>query len=432
MIHFHQICHFVPHHILNDLALLNGENLPAPDVLSHLHRGNQGDKSFDLSEPRKVTITVTPLANEQRRDTADPHRAGDKSQADKGFSLAAAPQFPVYDLNGATEYNDPPEYQVTQKDETTRIPGDSKDWPQHAKNALENAQKVYQFYKENFGRESIDNKGMDVISCVRLRTFALTVNQQTGESTPALDQRGLPVRIPENNAFWDDKMMCYGEGDNMVFTDFTASPDVIGHELTHGVTHFTCNLRYEAQSGALNESISDVFGVSYRQWLEGQKDPKTANWFIGDKVISEDFKKMVKVRGFGHWDALRSMADPGSAYNVVKDQNAGKDNQPKHMSNYWNGAGDSQGVHRNSGIPNHAFYLFVMNVGGPSWEIPAKVWYGTITGANFGKVQENEKGEQERVATFAEFANATIEVAKTIAPGNVQGLQDAWKQVGVI
>jgi len=273
---------------------------------------------------------------------------------------------------------------------------------------------------------------MDVISCVRLRTLVLTTDPKTKEEKIATDQSGKPIRIPENNAFWDGKLMCYGEGDNMIFTDFTAGPDVIGHELTHGVTQYTCALSYQGQSGALNESNSDVFGICYRQWLQGQKDPKTANWLLGDAIISEDFKRMVKVRGFGRWDALRSMSAPGTAYDVQKDQNAGKDKQPAHMKDYYTGPADHQGVHINSGIPNYAFYQFATSMGTPSWDLPLKVWYKTITDAQFGKLVRDSSGLQQRSATFEEFANATIVSAKAVAPDHVQSLQDAWKQVGVL
>jgi len=126
------------------------------------------------------------------------------------------------------------------------------------------------------------------------------------------------------------------------------------------------------------------------------------------------------------------MAAPGTAYNVVKDQNARKDSQPGHMKDYYNGQADHQGVHINSGIPNHAFYLFATKVATPSWDVPAKVWYKTISDAKFGKLERGVSGLKERIATFVEFADATIAAAKTVAPDHVQHLHDAWVQVGVL
>jgi Zn-dependent metalloprotease len=426
-------CQFVPHHVLQDIAILNGVELDAP----------HGILDFENPQPkRKINIQVSPAPLRFARL----HKAGTPLVDFQAFSAGAGaqaavdlsaadltPDFPVHDLNGATQYGDVPEYVKAAQSPASLLKGDVKDWPNHAKNAQREAQRVYQFYKENYSRNSIDDKGMDIVSAVRLRTFVIDFDPRTKKSKVATDQLGNPIRVPENNAFWDGTLMAYGEGDGMVFTDFTASKDVVGHELTHGVTQFTCNLRYEAQSGALNEHISDVFGVCFRQWDEGMKDPKTANWLIGDGCISEDFKKMVKVRNFGQWEALRSMAAPGTAYNVTKDANSGKDQQPAHMSGYYKGSADNHGVHINSGIPNHAFYLFATKVGVPAWDIPAKIWYTTISEAQFGREVMNSTGSFERTAEFTEFAEATIGVAKRPEFGDhAKSLLEAWQQVGVL
>src|SRR6185369_4573404 len=95
----------------------------------------------------------------------------------------------------------------------------------------------------------------------------------------------------------------FGDGDGEIFTDFTASLDVIAHELTHGVTEYTANLEYHNQSGALNESISDAFGSMVKQWALHQ-DVHTADWLIGAEVFSPGVAA----------DALRSMKAPGTAY----------------------------------------------------------------------------------------------------------------------
>ena len=73
-----------------------------------------------------------------------------------------------------------------------------------------------------------------------------------------------------DNAFWDGTQMVFGDGDGVIFLPFTRSVDVIGHELAHGVTQYTSGLNYQDQSGALNESVSDVFGVLVKQRLLGQ------------------------------------------------------------------------------------------------------------------------------------------------------------------
>jgi len=430
-----QNCQFVPHHVLQDLSILNGVDINTePAIRPH---GLLPEVALEIALPKRIiNIKFSPAAFARVLNTPfvelPAFNAGVGAVAAINLAVAeVTPNFPVHDLNGKTQYND--EYIEEVRKSDSLLKGEEKDWPNHARNARHEAQRVYQFYKELYSRNSIDDKGMDIVSAVRLRTFVFDTDPR-GRKKLVTDQRGNPIRIPENNAFWDGTMMAYGEGDGMVFTDFTASKDVIGHELTHGVTQFTCNLRYQAQSGALNEHISDVFGVCYRQWDDGMKDPKTANWLIGDGCISDDFKKMVLVRNFGRWDALRSMSAPGTAYNVVKDANNGKDQQPAHMSAYYTGTADHQGVHINSGIPNHAFYLFATEVGGPAWDIPAKIWYRTISEAQFGREEiNNETGTYDRIATFKEFADATIGVAKRPEFGGHEGLLvAAWQKVGVL
>jgi Zn-dependent metalloprotease len=118
---------------------------------------------------------------------------------------------------------------------------------------------------------------------------------------------------------------------------------VVAHELTHGVTQHTAGLIYYGQSGALNESMSDVFGTVIQQAIDG-KTADDADWLIGNDIMGPDL----------YGEALRSMKAPGSAYdNYIM----GKDPQPDHMTRYYHGADDNQGVHINSGIPNKVFYL---------------------------------------------------------------------------
>jgi Zn-dependent metalloprotease len=135
-----------------------------------------------------------------------------------------------------------------------------------------------------------------------------------------------------DNAFWDNAGHMFfgdgdGDGDGKLLTETPAGIDVIGHELTHGVTQHEANLVYSGQSGALNESISDVFGIQVKQMALGQ-DVTTSDWLIGADIVGPELKP-----------ALRSMVKPGTA-------NA-HDDQPADMDGYVAG-GD---VHTNSGIP---------------------------------------------------------------------------------
>ncbi|CAM5676724.1 hypothetical protein SFUMM280S_07534 [Streptomyces fumanus] len=155
--------------------------------------------------------------------------------------------------------------------------------------------------------------------------------------------------------------MVFGDGDGEIFLDFTIPVDVIGHELVHGVTQYTANLTYFGQPGALNESVSDVFGSLIKQYTLGQSADQ-ADWLIGAGLLAP------RVTGV----ALRSLKAPGTAYD---DDVLGKDPQPATMDDYVRTGRDNGGVHINSGIPNHAFYLAATALGGNAWERAGQIWY---------------------------------------------------------
>ena len=136
-------------------------------------------------------------------------------------------------------------------------PGESSD--PTAKRAFDVTHAVVDFYRECFGRNSVDNEGMTLMSSIH-------------------------YGVHYDNAFWNGSQMTYGDGDGQVFTDFTKSDDVIGHELTHGVTQFTAGLTYTDEPGALNESVSDVFGAMFHQWRRKQTVAQ-ADWLIGPGVL---------------------------------------------------------------------------------------------------------------------------------------------------
>jgi Zn-dependent metalloprotease len=204
---------------------------------------------------------------------------------------------------------------------------------------------TYDLYQEVFERNSIDGSGLRLDS---------TVHYQEGY----------------DNAFWNGQQMVYGDGDEnlppnqRLFNRFTIALDVIGHELTHGVTQYEAKLVYSFQPGALNESMSDVFGSLVKQRQLGQTAGQ-ADWLIGQGLLTTN------VRG----QALRSMKAPGTAYD---DPVLGKDPQPGHMRDYKNTASDNGGVHINSGIPNRAFYVTALEIGGNAWEKAGRIWYVTL------------------------------------------------------
>lgn len=212
-----------------------------------------------------------------------------------------------------------------------------------------------------------------------------------------------------DNAFWNGERMVFGDGDDEVFTGFTKSLTVIAHELTHGVTEHEGGLVYQGQSGALNESLSDVFGCLTEQHQLGQTADE-ASWLVGAGIFTD------AVQG----RALRSMIEPGTAYD---DDVLGRDPQPANMSGYVVTGGDNGGVHINSGIPNRAFALAAVELGGRAWERAGLVWYRTLT-----------SGSLSRTANFAAFAAATIRAAGAefgATSAEVSAVRSGWKTVGV-
>ncbi|MBB6628563.1 M4 family metallopeptidase [Nocardioides sp. KIGAM211] len=222
------------------------------------------------------------------------------------------------------------------------------------------------------------------------------------------DGNGAPVSLTVHyeqdydNAFWDGTQLVFGDGDGTVFGRFTKPVDVLGHEFTHAVTEHTAGLAYAGQSGALNESMSDVFAACLKQRLLGQ-DALEADWLIGEGI----FVPGISARG------LRDMAAPGTAYD---DPALGKDPQGADMSAYVETTDDNGGVHLNSGIPNRAFQLAAVAIGGSSWEGAGAVWYAALTGGAVGARTD-----------FAGFAAATV----AAAGAHADAVRGAWETVGV-
>ncbi|WP_139195076.1 M4 family metallopeptidase [Curtobacterium sp. MCBA15_001] len=232
----------------------------------------------------------------------------------------------------------------------------------------------------------------------------------------SIDGAGLPLDATVHygqdydNAYWDGSRMVFGDGDGEVFNRFTIALDVIGHELTHGVTQYTADLTYQGQSGALNESVSDVFGSLVAQYTHGQT-AEQASWLIGQGLFTPAV----------HGVALRSMKAPGTAYD---DPVLGKDPQPGTMAGYVQTTDDSGGVHTNSGIPNHAFYLAATAIGGNAWEGTGAVWWDALTSP-----------EVTASIDFAGFARVTVSAADArFGAGSAQSeaVSGAWTEVGVL
>jgi Zn-dependent metalloprotease len=249
--------------------------------------------------------------------------------------------------------------------------------------AYDHAGAVRTFFKSVLNRSSIDNRDLDLVLNVHFGTNY-------------------------NNAFWDGDEMTFGDGDGVIFSGFARSLDVVAHELAHGVTQFTSGLIYQDEPGALNEHFSDVFGTAITQWANGET-PEEADWLIGDEIMGPDL--------FG--EALRSMRHPGTAYdNAI----LGKDPQPAHYDDRYQGNADNGGVHINSGIPNRAFCLAANEMGDTI--AAARIWYHALQ-------------HLDPEATFSQAASQVADSARilvkagSVHKGAAQIVRGAWRAVGV-
>lgn len=239
-----------------------------------------------------------------------------------------------------------------------------------------NAAITYDFYKNNFNRNSYDNLGTLIKSTVNARD-------------PQYPSQ------PLDNAFWNGTQMVYGDCSGTTFDNIGSALDVVGHEFTHAVTDTTSNLAYENQSGALNESFSDVFGYL----IEGQ----ASDWLMGEDCYTPG------VSG----DGLRSLSDP-TLYD-----------QPAHMNQYQNlpntQSGDWGGVHINSGIPNKAFYLAATAINDNAKM--AQIYYRALT------------VYLTQYSQFIDARNALVQAATDLYPSDAtiaQKVGDAFTSVGIV
>jgi len=233
---------------------------------------------------------------------------------------------------------------------------------------------VYNYYMSQFGRDSYDDAGATIVSSVH-------------------------YDVKYNNAFWSPGLlqMVYGDGDGTQFAPLSLSLDVVAHELSHAVTDRESDLVYRVQSGALNESLSDIFGV-----LIDAND-----WMVGEDVYTPGTPG----------DALRYMDNPPLG------------NQPDHMDNYVVTASDNGGVHINSGIPNKAAYL--MAAGGTHHGITVAAMGRQDMGKVFYAAQVDYLQSTD---DFVKARHATIDAVSAVFQGDnakLNTVKAAWDAVGV-
>ena len=339
---------------------------------------------------------VPPYLLRHLAETADvpvATRAEQTLRADQGFRAERSVTYPTPSAAPATVMagEAAPDRVISTAKNTERLPGSvvrreggAATGDQAADEAYDGFGATWRLFHDVYGRDSIDGAGLPL---------AGTVHYGKGY----------------DNAFWNGERMVFGDGDDEIFGRFTASLEVIGHELTHGVTERSAGLVYQGQPGALNEHISDVFGVLVKQHQLGQNADQ-ADWLVGADLLLPGVKGV----------AIRSMIAPGTAYD---DPRLGKDPQPDHMDRFVVTTDDNGGVHINSGIPNRAFALAAKAVGGPAWATVGQVWYDVLTG-----------GELPAKADFAALARLTVAAASARFGGgsNVHtAVQQGWTSVGV-
>ncbi len=334
-------CTFVPPRVLENLARIGVDEARLSIQQSKISRKKRADRLIDM----KAFVSAKTRARSKRK---------------------------VYDCRNKWE----------QRVKLVRAEGKPTTGDKDVDLVYKYAGNVRDYFNKVLKRNSIDNRGMDLI---------------------------LNVHFGENymNAFWDGDEMTFGDGDGEIFISFTKSLEVVAHELAHGVTQFTADLEYFSQSGALNEHFSDVFGSAITQHVLKQ-DAGQADWLVGDEIMGPDL----------YGESLRSMQAPGMAY----DNNLlGQDPQPAHMNDYYTGSDDNQGVHINSGILNRAFYLVAMEIGTDKATL---IWYHALQ-------------KLWATAKFNDAVDVIVESAriltrqKQVPVGSTQQVRAAFRDVGL-
>ncbi len=338
-------------------------NIVPRDVLERL----AGDERFGAelrkaaSDSARVSDVLRRMRNESRALLMHDIAMGTRPR-----SRVSAPRVQVYNCRN-----------------TTALPGRLVTSPRRSadmtiKRAFEDTTSVATFYREVFGRNSLDNAGISLISSVH-------------------------YGVKYNNAMWNGSQMVYGDGDGNLFLDFTLGNDVVGHELTHGVTQYTLDLEYSGDAGGLNESLSDCFGSMFRQWQAGQTVDQ-ADWLIGADILGPAARE----RGY---TCLRSMVNPADKKALAP--------QPTRYSDLTPG----MDPHYSSGPPNLAFCTACVVLGGKSWESVGQVWYRAMT--TLGARPSLDMPD------FAEKTRQTAEQMYPSQPAVLAAVDKGWRTVGL-
>jgi len=298
------------------MYLINGNTLyehapqngPAVSNATDLNGLNQTMNSYEIGSNFFLIDASRPMYN------------GNRSQ------LPNDPIGAVWTINAQNTYPENRDF------EAVHITTNNNNWSDPISvSAHSNAGFAYEYFRTTFGRNSINGNGGTVLSVINV----------SDEDGSGLD-----------NAFWTGTAMFYGNG-NTAFQPLAKSLDVAGHEIAHGVVQNTANLEYQGESGAMNESFSDVFGV-----LIDRDD-----YQLGEDVVNRNIFRS---------GALRDMADPNNGGTRLGDPGY----QPDRVSQQFFGRQDNGGVHINSGITNRAFFLVANTIGRDRAE---QIYYRALT-----------------------------------------------------
>ena len=292
----------------------------------------------------------------------------------------------TYDLAGSTNYGFANDFFNALIPWTTPDAGIDAHW---------GAEKVYDYWGTQQSRQSFDNMNGAILSYVH-------------------------YDVGYDNAFWDGTVMTYGDGtgsSNFGYDPLTAI-DVCAHEIGHAVCQYTANLDYEAESGAMNEGFSDIWGAVIENWANPNEVDAMAKqtWIMGEEITNG---------GFG----LRSMSDPASHGDP---DTYGGSNWVSTIG-FCDNSNDQCGVHTNSSVLNKWFYILSMGESGVNDNSSAY----NVTGIGINAAADIAYQTELALVNNSEYADArtaSINVASTIygpCSPQVQAVTNAWYAVGV-
>ncbi|MFZ4106313.1 M4 family metallopeptidase [Flavobacterium sp.] len=375
----------------------NGTTLYSNPIIKHAH--DIVRKPINLNESMEVTASVTGTANNTKysgsRNIKTTLSSGKYILKDdtrgggvQTFNSARTPTYPTTNFTDLDNNWTTAEFNNTNKD----IGALDAHW---------GAEMTYDFWKNIFNRDSFDDKGTMLRSYVHYRTNANTSLV---------------------NAFWNGSVMSYGDGNNSV--SILTSIDVCAHEIGHGICSSTANLAYQNQSGAINEGLSDIWGACIEHYgrtgsLNGPF--ATGVWKIAEDLGASPFRSMSSPNTLGDPDTYlgNNWIDTGDEGNCTP-----------------SGSNDQCGVHTNSGVLNHWYYILTVGKSATN-NAPSPISY-SVTGIGMAKsaqiVYYAERDYLTSNATYLDMRNATLQVANNLYCGSsseVIAVTNAWHAVNV-